>query len=262
MFEPPVVISLWGHQILLHSILEAAGIFLGARYYWYLRRKQNEKMEMIASLAVLVGATFGAYFGSHILGALENIPEWIATTDKLEYLLFNKTLVGGLLGGLIGVEGMKKLIGEKRSTGDLFVFPLLLAIIIGRIGCFSAGILEQTYGLPTTLPWGMDLGDHIPRHPVALYEVFYLLLIWPVLGYIQRRYSLRPGALFKLFMIFYLSFRFFLDFIKPGWRFAGGMGSIQLACLLGLMYYGKYILDVKKLLLKRNGISDKKSSSI
>jgi prolipoprotein diacylglyceryltransferase len=119
-------------------------------------------------------------------------------------------------------------------------------MIIGRIGCFSAGVYEETYGLPTSLPWGMDLGDHIPRHPVDLYEILFLICIWIILRRIQKTKELHSGELFKLFMIFYLIFRFLLDFIKPGWRFFFGLGSIQIACLLGLLYYGKYILGTKK----------------
>ena len=59
----------------------------------------------------------------------------------------------------------------------LFTYPLILAIIIGRIGCFSMGVFEETYGLPTTLPWGMNLGDNIPRHPVCLYEIIFLIFL-------------------------------------------------------------------------------------
>ena len=83
----------------------------------------------------------------------------------------NKTIIGGLLGGLFGVELIKKVIEEKKASGDLFTYPVMLALIIGRIGCFSMGVYEETYGLPTTLPWGVKLGDNIPRHPVCLYEI-------------------------------------------------------------------------------------------
>ena len=54
--------------------------------------------------------------------------------------------MGGLFGGLLGVELAKKIIGEKQSSGDLFVFPIILGIFIGRIGCFLSGINEFTYG--------------------------------------------------------------------------------------------------------------------
>ncbi len=49
------------------------------------------------------------------------------------YFFASKTIVGGLLGGILGVEIAKKLVGIKHSSGDLFCFPIILGIMIGRI---------------------------------------------------------------------------------------------------------------------------------
>ena len=86
------------------------------------------------------------------------------------YLMSGKTIVGGLIGGLFAVEWVKRQIGEKSSTGDLFAAPIALGVAIGRIGCFLGGLPDGTYGTPTSLPWGVDFGDGIPRHPTQLYE--------------------------------------------------------------------------------------------
>jgi len=172
----------------------------------------------------------------------------MASPDKWLYFYSNKTLVGGLLGGLTGVELVKKIVKERQNSGDLFVFPLLLGMIIGRIGCFSAGVYEETYGLPSRLPWAMDLGDGVFRHPVTLYEILFLTSLWLCLALLKKHYVLPPGALFKMFMIAYLLFRFLLDFIKPGWRYLAGLGTIQLACLAGIAYYYRYLLHPRLLL--------------
>ncbi len=172
----------------------------------------------------------------------------MAAPDKLQYLWGNKTLVGGLLCGLFGVELVKKLIGEHQRSGDLFVYPLLLGMIIGRLGCFTTGIYEETYGLPSTLSWAMDLGDGILRHPVVLYEIVFLLLLWLGISRVRAEWMLDAGASFKLFMIGYLCFRFVLDFVKPGWRYAFGLGTIQLSCLIGLLYYSRYLIRPRLLL--------------
>ena len=197
---------------------------------------------------IICGATGGAILGSRIIGSLENAPEWFSSPAFWYYFNGNKTLVGGLLGGLIGVELVKKIIGEKNNSGDLFTFPLILGMVIGRIGCFSAGIYEETYGFPTKLPWAMNLGDGIPRHPVTIYEIVYLILIWIVLLQMKKRFIFQEGALFKIFIMLYLAFRLLLDFIKPGWRFFFGLGTIQITCILGLLYYAKYIVHPKRLL--------------
>lgn len=48
-----------------------------------------------------------------------------------------------------------------------------------------------------------------------------------------------PGDAFKLFMVAYLSFRLLCDFIKPYPRIFRGLGGIQWACLLLLLYYSR-----------------------
>ena len=233
----PVYIHLFSVQLPLHAVMETLGMFIGFRYFLYLRKQRGDQINQPNRLWAIIGAIFGALFGSRLLGALENPPGLLQTGNILLYIYQSKTIVGGLLGGLIGVELVKKIIGERQSTGDLFVYPLILAMIIGRIGCFSMGIYEETYGIPTSLPWGMKLGDGIYRHPVSLYEIIFLLVLWSLLIMINRRYHLVSGATFKLFMIGYLLFRLLLDFIKPGYHYAFGLGSIQLACLTGLLYY-------------------------
>lgn len=50
-------------------------------------------------------------------------------------------------------------------------------MIIGRIGCFLTGIYEETYGIPTDSVFGMHLGDQYLRHPVALYEIGFLIAL-------------------------------------------------------------------------------------
>ena len=247
----PVYINLFSLHLPLHAVTETLGMFIGFRYFLYLRKKQGDGIVSGNRMWAIIGAIFGALFGSRLLGALENPPGLLQTDNVLLYIYQNKTIVGGLLGGLLGVELIKKAIGERHSTGDLFVYPLILAMIIGRIGCFTMGIYEETYGLPTSLPWGMDLGDGIPRHPVSLYEIIFLLILWQVLAFISLRRPLVNGARFKLFMIAYLLFRFLLDFIKPGYRFAFGLGSIQLACIAGLCYYLPVILFPSRLIQKQ-----------
>ncbi len=51
-----------------------------------------------------------------------------------------------------------------------------------------------------------------------------------------------PGDAFKFFMVAYLSFRLLCDFIKPYPRIFLGLGGIQWACLLVLLYYSRDIV--------------------
>jgi phosphatidylglycerol:prolipoprotein diacylglycerol transferase len=225
--------------------MELLGYFFGFRFYVYLKKRKGDPISSENRISILIAAVFGALIGSRLLGGLENPPALMHSDNLFIYFYKNKTVLGGLLGGLWAVEIIKKFIGEKQSSGDLFVYPLILAMIIGRMGCFSMGIYEETYGLPTTLPWGMRLGDNYSRHPVALYEMIYLLVLWICLRAYEKNRSMENGMLFKIFMITYLVFRCLLDFIKPHYTWPIGLSSIQIACLIGLIYY-LYILYFRK----------------
>lgn len=243
----PYQIRIFNTNIYWHVIFETLAFIIGFRYFLYLRRKQGDTLSQSNRLWIIIGAIFGAILGSRLVGGFENPPGLFHSKNFLIYLYQNKTVAGGFLGGLFGVELIKKIIKEKQNTGDLFVFPMILALIIGRIGCFSMGTFEETYGTPTSLFTGINLGDGILRHPVTLYEIVFLILLWISIINLEKRYHLVKGGRFKIFMISYLLFRFFLDFIKPHFTFNIGLSTIQIVCLTGLIYYYRYILNPKKL---------------
>ncbi len=244
----PFQIKIFGTNIYLHVILEVLAITIGYRYFLFLRKRKGDNLSSQNRLWVIIGATFGALIGSRLVGGFENPPELFHSTNFLFYFYQNKTVVGGFLGGLFGVELIKKIVHEQQTSGDLFTFPMILALIIGRVGCFSMGVFEETYGIPTSFFTGINLGDGILRHPVALYEIVFLILLWIGLASFERNYHLAEGARFKIFMIAYLSFRFLLDFIKPHYTYNIGLSTIQIVCLFGLIYYCRYIFTPHKLL--------------
>ena len=240
-YEPEI----FGFPINVHLVLEYLAFILGFRYYVYLRKSKPDPISKMNRLSILIGAIFGAYFGSRIMGYLEN-PLTNMTPQQLIALVNTKTIMGGLFGGLLGVELAKKIIGEKQSSGDLFVFPLILAIIIGRIGCFLTGVNEFTYGEITTSFTGMDLGDGLLRHPIALYEIAFLIVLWIVLWRIKPMIIDRAGLLFKLFMLSYFGFRFGIEFIKPNVFYFFGLSSIQWLCIICYIYYFRTLKSIFK----------------
>ncbi|MEO7045649.1 MAG: prolipoprotein diacylglyceryl transferase family protein [Ferruginibacter sp.] len=244
----PVEIHFKNSSILLHVIMEVAAFFIGFRYYLYLKRKQGDPIESTKRTWILIGAIFGAFIGSRLVGSLERPLELLVTDNIWDYIYSNKTVLGGFLGGMLGVELVKKMIGEKHSSGDLFTYPIILALIIGRIGCFSMGVYEETYGIPTKFFTGTNLGDGLLRHPVSLYEIVFLILLWIGLVKLEKKVTLADGARFKIFMIAYILYRFFQDFIKPSYIVVAGLSTMQLTAILGLIYYYRYIIHPKKLL--------------
>ena len=213
-----------------------------------------------AFISGLAGFAFSAVAGAillHVFQPLEAVPLMMACSVAVQAtnLLALRRLVqwkgslvlivGGLLGGLIGVELAKKIIGWTRSTGDDFALPLIVGMMIGRIGCFLTGLDDHTYGTPTTWITGVDFGDGILRHPTQLYEIAFLFILGVLLFYLKRQ-RLPEGTVFQLFMIGYLVFRLLIDFIKPTPHPYLIFNNVQMAAILGLIYYSRFVRRWRK----------------
>jgi len=226
-----------------HIVLEAAAYALGGLLYWRGAQSAAPGKDSISRLGIVAGAALGAALGSRLLYAAEY---WTALSGQSwQMWLGGKTIVGALLGGLFGVEVAKIALGWRDSTGNRFVIPLLVAMIIGRIGCQLSTVTDQTYGNATSAPWAWDYGDGVPRHPTSLYEILGLLTIaWLVH---RPRFAREAGDRFRILMVSYLLLRFGLEFLKPPFGPAatgipmpdlwGPLAAIQWACLAGLAYY-------------------------
>src|SRR4051812_44521844 len=212
--------------------------------FLWLRGKSGDTIEVPLRWGIVATAFVGGALGSKILYWAEDPAATAAHWRDPIYLMGGKTIIGGLLGGWVAVELMKKYVGIAESTGDLFSAPLAVGIATGRVGCFLTGLSDKTYGTATNLPWGVDFGDGVRRHPTQLYEALFLIGLAAVLYRLLPtrdaacRVStheifgrpLHPGDVFKLFMISYLGLRFVLDFWKPSDpAIVMGMGSLQLA---------------------------------
>lgn len=217
-----------------HLFFETAAYATGWAVYRHTRRRRGDGIDDDRRWVLIAAAVLGAALGSKVLHHL-SAPELLARRwrDPL-FLLGGKTIVGGLLGGLVAVETTKKVLGIGRSTGDLYALALCVGLAVGRIGCFLAGLDDGTHGVATALPWGVDLGDGIPRHPVALYEIGFLCVLAPFLARRSGRFG--DGSRFRELMVAYLAFRFLVDFLKP-YETILGLGGIQWACLAGLGAY-------------------------
>ncbi|MFN3304372.1 MAG: prolipoprotein diacylglyceryl transferase [Roseateles sp.] len=219
-----------------HTAFAYAGMALGAALWRRaLRRQQRGGALAPGNFGVLVGLLLGAAIGNKAVFLIER-PDVVLAMWQSGTLTFpGQSIVGGLLGGLIGVEIAKKLTGQTRSTGDAMVLPIAVGLAIGRIGCLLAGLHDDTYGLPTSLPWGMDFGDGVPRHPTQLYEIAVVL---PLGWLLHRARFATPGLAFKLFLNAYLLWRLGVEFLKPvPVAYPLGLSGIQWTCLVALAVY-------------------------
>jgi prolipoprotein diacylglyceryltransferase len=229
-----------------HPLLETVAYAGGYAVFRWVRGRQGDVVSEPQRWTVLAAAAVGALLGSRLLGLAEQWPTVLIAwrAGRVWALLLSaggKTIVGGLLGGWLGVEIAKRMTGIRRRTGDLFVLPLCVGIAVGRVGCLLAGLADDTYGKPTSFPWAVDLGDGIGRHPVQLYEIFFLILV----GVLLTNIRLPEGARFRIFLAAYLAWRIAIDFLKPQ-PLVHGMNLIQWACVAGLAALGALYLNDRR----------------
>jgi phosphatidylglycerol:prolipoprotein diacylglycerol transferase len=231
----PVYFHFLGLRIHPHLVFEVLAYTGGFQLYLYLRRRAAGRLETESNLWVIAGAILGAAVGSKVLAWAESFNAVSAHWSDPRAWMSGKTIVGGLLGGWVGVEVAKWRCGVRQSTGDLMVFPLIIGMAVGRIGCFLTGLDDHTYGVATALPWGVDFGDGVRRHPTQVYEIAFLATLGLSLWVTRVFRAEGAGRTFRWFMLGYLLWRFAIEFLKPREiRVAGAsLSAIQVASLVG-----------------------------
>jgi len=226
---------------IVHSAFEMAAFFLGGWLWRRSRKGHSLLLDRSPDFPALVGCLLGAVTGSKLANWIQD-PGPLIVHGMLR--IPGQSMVGGLLGAWLGVELAKRLFGMRESTGDGFVQPMLWGLCVGRIGCFLAGLNEDTFGLPTNLPWGVDLGDGISRHPAPLYEILFAA----TLALVLRRWPTNApiGLRFRICAAAYMAWRIGVEFLKPRpWDFMGFSG-LQWICLAGLAWAATEIVITMK----------------
>ena len=128
-------------------------------------------------------------------------------------------LILGSVGAFIGARtaGIKFL-----AFADAIAPGVLVAQAIGRIGNYFN---NELFGLPTTLPWGLEISTANPAypaglpagvlfHPTFLYELIWNLMGFAVLIWLDRKLKLRWGQMFAAYLITYSIGRAFIESIR------------------------------------------------
>jgi prolipoprotein diacylglyceryltransferase len=243
-------------EITIHYITDILSILVGIQLY--IHSKIEDTVPKHNRVVIIIGALIGALIGSRLIAGLENLELFINPPNFLYYYT-NKTIIGGVAGGIIGVEIAKRIIGISVWTGDRVVVPLAIAIIVGRMGCFFSGVQDGTVGEPCNYIWCLEQGDGILRHPNSLYEIIFIFCFLLVYLFIKKqRGSLflflqnNPGILFRIFIVLYFSLRFFIEFLKVTHPLLLGINSIQIVCLAVTIWYMHDIFSVLRLAKKTN----------
>jgi len=219
-----------------------SGIFV------YLIELRRDRIESANALYIAIFAIVGGIIGSKLPIILIYWHELNSSSNSLDVLVSGRTIVGGLIGGALGTFLAKKLFHIKERLGNQIAIPVAVGMAVGRVGCLLRGCC---YGQATSLPWGIDLGDHIARHPTQLYEMLFDILLAFYLAW-RKKQGVEAGELFKIFLNGYLSFRFFLEFIRVEKIGFIGLTDFQVLCVISLVYInrnlGSKLFDRKKVL--------------
>jgi phosphatidylglycerol---prolipoprotein diacylglyceryl transferase len=228
----PILFSLGGIDFPSYSFFALAGLLVGLTVIYRQAKRQQSMNEQ------MIHVVFAAFVGG-VLGA--KIPIWVANAELIitnlpncYFLLSGRSLVGGIIGGTIAVWWVKRKYQINTRMGNALAPGIAIGISIGRIGCFLRGCC---FGVATTLPWGIDFGDGVLRHPTQLYESAYTLAVFFALLY-ARRVVTQPGRLFDLFILLYFVFRFWIEFLRADPPVFIGLTVVQYVALAIVKYRG------------------------
>ena len=180
-------------------------------------------------LLLLATITIFTVIGSRLFTIPIN--EWgnILNTD-ISVHFNNRSAIGGLLFGLLGLIISQRLYGFNRPILDLYAWIVPIGFGIQKIGCFFNGCC---YGKPSELIWSVqypkgtqahfsqwaanlidtDATLSMNVHPVQLYEVLLLFTIGYFVWKTHKIWKKSASALLFSFFLFF-SFRFFIEFIR------------------------------------------------
>jgi len=202
---------------------------------------QVKKGAKVSYDTVLMAAIVGIPSGVVVSRLLHVVDLWDYYSQHLGKIIGGGglTIYGAVLGAALGIWVYSKF--SKFQFGylaDLIVPGLILAQVIGRVGCTINGCC---YGTTCSLPWAITythpdslapLG--IAVHPTQVYEIIYLLIIFGVALKLKGR--LRPdGSLFLVYLSLYSLWRLGIDFLRDGTPFLLGLHQAQVIAIIVLV---------------------------
>ncbi|MBN9187800.1 MAG: prolipoprotein diacylglyceryl transferase, partial [Microbacterium sp.] len=121
-------------------------------------------------------------------------------------------IYGSMIGGAVGIAIACRRTGLRFwAFVDALAPALLVAQAIGRLGNWFN---QELFGLPTTLPWGLEISPNAPMypagtpagtlfHPLFLYEIIWNLTGALLIVLLERRLTLQWGRSMGLYMVWY-----------------------------------------------------------
>jgi prolipoprotein diacylglyceryltransferase len=221
-------------HLVFDALAWSCGAATGIALYRWRLKAITADVAKVADGGYFTSLAIGAFAGAYLSGSFTF---WSQGVFALAH-----SVVGALVGAIAAVEVYKFSRGIRMSTGIVFVGPFAVGVAVGRWGCLFAGLADRTYGIPTPLPWGVDLGDGIARHPVQVYESIAMLVFaftFVMALRVRANWAMAHG--FYWLAIAYGAQRFIWEFLKPYPPLIGPFNHFHLMCA-GLALYGALML--------------------
>src|SRR5581483_8390944 len=217
----PVLFKVFGFPIHSWSVM----LILGFLVAWWLAVKRCTRYGITADQLSSLGITMllSGIVGARVFWVAQ---EWKSYSGNwLEMLNVTQggmTSFGGLFFGIAALIIWCKMARiPSLAALDLIAAPALVAIAIGRVGCFLNGCC---YGGPCDLPWAVTVHDESGRtylgHPAQLYDSAMNLAAALALFWYESRArsasTYRTGTLFGFGLIAYGAARFIYEFFRIG----------------------------------------------
>jgi len=212
----PVAFQFFFIEIRWYSLAYIFGIIFGWLYCKIVLIKDQKLLNLFDDLVtyLIIGIILGGRLGFVLF---YNLKYYIENFSEI-FMIWN----GGMSfhGGLLGVI-VATIIFSKKHNINSFIFLDLISLVapiglfLGRIANF---INSELYGRETDIFWSVKfiIIDNLSRHPSQIYEaIFEGIVLFFLLSYFSRKITTKnPGIISSLFLIFYSSFRFILEFFR------------------------------------------------
>jgi phosphatidylglycerol:prolipoprotein diacylglycerol transferase len=243
----PILLKIGFLEIRYYGLMYVASfiiIYFLLRYLIKIREIELKKDDILNLMFYLL---IGVLIGARVFVVLIYDPSFYFSNPAEIIKIWHGGLSfhGGLIGALVvGLIYSKKKKIKFYKIADLFVIPLGIGLMLGRIGNFING---ELYGRITNLPWAFKFkGVEGFRHPSQLYEALKNFVIFLIMWNLKDK-KLKDGFLFWLFIALYGIFRFLIEFFRepdPQIGLIYGLSLGQIFCL-AMFIIGSIILSYK-----------------
>jgi phosphatidylglycerol---prolipoprotein diacylglyceryl transferase len=237
----PILFTIGGLPVYSYGLFFFLALLTGfALLIYEARRRRWPREEVIPiTLTAFVGGMIGARVSIFFFNGIETANQTLNLFSLFDPRVGPGSILGAVAGAYLGGYVASKAIGKAGCACDAFAPAMALAMGIGRIGAFLAGV--DGLGKPTTVPWGVTLpGVEYAVHPTPLYDAGFNFIWFTILMLLRDHPNMQNGNLLKFGLGGYALVRFFIEFARTNQVVAWGLTGQQFFCLFLLLALGVY----------------------